>query len=56
MQLGKVVLLECWRAKLLLVALEVKEPLKFRRKAGLMVFVWNFLFFFMVFLIDDLFD
>ena len=55
MQLGKVVLLECWRA-LLLVAVEVKEALKFWRKAGLMVFVWNFLFFFIVFLIADLFD
>jgi len=55
MQLGKVVLLECWRA-LLLVAVEVKEALKFRRKVELMIFVWNFLFFYMVFLIADLFD
>ena len=56
MQLGKVVLLESWRALLLYVAFEVKEALKFRRKAGFIVFVLNFLFFFMVFLIADLFD
>jgi hypothetical protein len=55
MQLVKVVLLESWRA-LLFVAFEVKEALKFRGKVRLIIFVGKFLFFYMIFLIADVFD